>query len=296
MWLVVAIGGYFLNALAAIIDKILLKKSIPNPRVYAFVISVLGILAFVLAPWGFSLVPARIILLSLITGGFFVFSLVLFFTALKKHEASRVVPLVGGIQPLGIFLLSFLFLGERLGQFQIIAFAFLVAGGILISHEYSGAKSSSKRWLWYAVFSGILFAAFYTMTKYIFTQVDFINGLLWPRLGSLVVALLLLFGKNTREDLFSIKKTARPASYGAFILGQVSGAFSFVLINYAISLASVTLVNALQGTQYAFVFIMALVLSFAFPKLLKEKLTSRVIIKKIAALSLIIAGIVFLNI
>jgi len=296
MWLIIAIGGYFLNALAAIIDKILLKKSVPNPGVYAFFISLLGILAFILAPWGLTLVSPRIMILSLITGALFVTALILFFTALQKNEASRVVPFIGGLQPAGIFLLSFLFLGERLSEFQIIAFVLLIFGGILISRERAEKNLESKSWFWYALISGLLFAGFYTLTKYIFTQVGFIDGLLWPRLGSFAVALLLLFGKKMREDLFNIRRTAAPASYGAFLFGQTAGAFSFVLINYAISLASVTLVNALQGTQYAFVFILALILSFTLPKLLKEKLTSRIIVQKIIALILIIAGIVFLNI
>lgn len=295
MWLIIAISGYFLNALAAIIDKILLGKSISNPRVYAFFIALLGMAAFILAPWGFSMVSWRIIWWSFSTGGLFVFSLLLFFTALKAHEASRVVPLIGAVQPLGIFLLSFFFLGERLSFWQLTAFVFLIIGGVIISRGKTEKKSFSQKWIIYALLGGICFAAFYTASKYIFTQETFINGFLWPRLGALAVALLLLLSKKTREDLRKTRSSAHGGAWGIFLLGQTSGALSFILINYAISLASVTLINALQGTQYTFVFLLALILAFKFPKLLKEKLTASVILQKTLALLLIATGIVLLN-
>ena len=69
-------------------------------------------------------------------------------------------------------------------------------------------------------------------------------------------------------------------------LRAVAG-FAFILVNYAIKLGSVTLVNALKGIEYAAVFVLTLLLSRFLPTIIKE-FPSR---KLIAAKSLGIAGI-----
>ncbi|MDP1709666.1 MAG: hypothetical protein Q8L21_02155, partial [Candidatus Komeilibacteria bacterium] len=81
---------------------------------------------------------------------------------------------------------------------------------------------------------------------------------------------------------------------GLFLFGQVAGAMSFVLVNYAISLASVTLVNALQGLQYVFLLIMVLLLAKWYPRVLSEHLKGWTLVQKIAAILLIGAGLILL--
>lgn len=298
IWLWSALGGYFFNAISSVINKILLGKSIPNPQVYAFLVSVLGLAGFVLAPWGFSLISWYWMLISLITGICFVGALILFFTALKKDEASQVVPLVGGVQPLIIFLLAFTFLGERLSSWQIFAFVLLIIGGVLISIDPSGkGKKGQSGGVGLAILSGIIFALFYVLTKYIFNNLDFINGFIWPRIGSFIVALFLLFNSKTRRSILPKKRKRKKSKkiYTVFLGGQILGALSFVLINYSISLASVTLVNVLQGIQYTFVFILALLLMSSFPKLLKEQMTTKIILQRLISIIIIGVGIAIMN-
>ncbi|MBU2575664.1 hypothetical protein KKF64_01050, partial [Patescibacteria group bacterium] len=69
------------------------------------------------------------------------------------------------------------------------------------------------------------------------------------------------------------------------------GALGFVLVNYSISLASVSLVNAMQGAQYAFLLLMIILLAKKFPKIMSEKLTGAVLAQKIFAIILISIGI-----
>jgi len=64
--------------------------------------------------------------------------------------------------------------------------------------------------------------------------------------------------------------------------------------NYAIAIGSVTMVNALQGTQYAFLLILTILLSVRFPKILKEDVSESKIVLKIASLILISIGLFFL--
>lgn len=295
MWLPIALFGYFLNAIAAIIDKALLTKSVPNPKVYAFFISILGLIAFVAAPFGLSIPSIQFLLLSLLTGGLSVLALVSFFTALQKGEASRVVPIVGGVQPIIILALSRIFLGEQLLRHELLAFGLLILGGIIISYDQTEHHSKTSQWVGWALLSGGFYGFFYILTKYLFLNASFIDGFLWPRLGAGVIALFLLLDPITRKSLKTTSENSGKGGKLAFIIGQTSGASSFLFINYAIAIGSVSLVNAMQGSQYAFVFILTLVLSKRISKLLSEKITPMIITQKVAAILLIMAGIFLLG-
>jgi len=50
-------------------------------------------------------------------------------------------------------------------------------------------------------------------------------------------------------------------------------------------------VQALQGTQYAFVFLAVLLLTYNHPKLLREKISVQIMIQKIIAVMFIALGI-----
>ncbi|MEA3343503.1 MAG: hypothetical protein U9Q92_05015, partial [archaeon] len=73
----------------------------------------------------------------------------------------------------------------------------------------------------------------------------------------------------------------------------ISGLF---FLSLAISLGSVSLINAAQGTQYLFLFLLALICTRFFPKLFKEELNKEIIAKKAIAILLISIAVYLLNI
>lgn len=296
LWLFISIIAYFLNAITAVIDKILISKEIPDPKIYTFFISVLGIVGIVLAPFGLSMISIWYLFIAVLIGLLSILALLALFNALKIHEASRVVPIVGAIQPIVIFFLAFSFLHERLSLFEIIAVAFFIIGGILITIEFGKKKKNGFKWLIYAILSGVLFGILYSMNKYLFNELGFINGFVWPRITTCLVALLFLLDKRFLNELKLNLKTSKSSSKGLFLIGQACGASFFVLINYAISLGSVTIVNSMQGLQYAFVLIMTTILAYFSPKLIKENFNIKILIQKVFAIILIAFGIIFLNI
>ncbi len=293
-WLLIVLTGHLLNALAFLMDKFLLSsKRIPSPFVYAFFIGALGILALVLIPFGFTVPASAEIIRALVAGAAFIIALVFFFAGLKENEASRVVPLTGGFVPAFTFVLAYLFLGERLGQAEILAFAALVAGGVLITIERKG-KGSTKGYA-YAVIAALIFAISFVITKQVFLEQNFVSGFVWSRIGGFIIALSFLFIPSARYGILHQPKQKEGGKTAAlFFTGQAAGALGFVLVNYAISLASVSLVNAMQGVQYAFLLAMVGVLAKKFPKILSERLSGGVLVQKIAAIVLISAGIVLI--
>ena len=81
-----------------------------------------------------------------------------------------------------------------------------------------------------------------------------------------------------------------------FGVNKVSGGVAAFLLAYAVSIGPLSLVHALNGTQFAFVFILSLGLSFFFPKIYGEKLAFNDWVQKALALGLIILGIWLLSV
>ncbi len=301
-WLLLTLLAYFLNAIAMVIDKTLLKRDIKNPFVYTFYIAALGAVLMVLAvPIAYFLSLELIwpgwsqFWISMLAGGTFSIGLFLLFIALRKSDATRLTPIVGGLTPVFVLILAYFFLNESLLTKQIIAFILIIAGTFLVSLEVTKGDVRFRKILLLALPAALFFGLSYVLTKDVYNHQPFVSGFVWTRLGAFLVVLLPMILPANRHDLLHPggHKGIQKAK-GRFLFGQACGGSSAVLIQYAISIASVTLVQALQGTQYVFVFLMVLITTFYFPKFLKEKISPSIIVQKTVAILLIVLGIYYI--
>ena len=137
MFIIIAVGAYFLGALAIILDKFLLgSKRISTPPVYAFYLGLFGLFAsFALLFVHFSFPSSFQITVSFLSGILFTYGILALYFAIKKSEASRVVPVVGAVIPIVTFVASWFLLGEGLMREQLFGVLLLVSGGLLISFD-----------------------------------------------------------------------------------------------------------------------------------------------------------------
>lgn len=296
-WLNIAIIGYFFLALANVGDKLLISRAI-RPVVYTFFTCLLGLLVFVLAPWGLAWPGFYQLLICLATGIVFFIALFLLFKAISIAEVSRVVTIVGGLTPLFVFTFSYFFLGERLDISEITVFIMLIAGIVLVSVGEKRTLVFSKKAILMALFSAFFYAGFYSLSKYIYFKQSFISGFIWIRVGAFLGTLAFLTRSSWRRAIIKAVSGQTQAISTKikllFLSNQTVGALGFILTNYAIALGSVTLVNAMQGVQYAFVLILTIFIVKKFPQLLREKITGRILVQKILAICLIGIGLVLL--
>lgn len=299
-WLLIVIIAHVFSAGIFIVDKYLLKRGFPNPFSYAFYVGIFSFVILILAPFGFFLPQPNQIILSLSAGVIWLLATLIFYTALYKGEASRIVPTVGGFIPLFTLGLSFIFLGERLSLKEIIAFCFLVSGGVLLSLLVSKTETVFKsreiqltKAFIPALGAALAFAVFFVITKSVFLKLGFVNGLIWTRLGATLGALFLLVPHPFRQMIFKKGKVIKPKAFGLFAFARGLGAVSGLLIYWAIFLGSVTLVNSLQGVQYLFLLLLAFLLFRKIPSL-KEQFDRRVLVQKIIAIILIGIGLAIL--
>ncbi len=299
-WLLAAISAYFILAVVFLVDKYLLVGPIPSPRVYVFYVGALQALAFLLIPFVDFIFPGFFyVFLGLASGFFFIIGLLWFYKGLRVFEPSRIVPAIGALTPIFIFLLVYIFSGgeEILGLKGSLAFILLILGSVIITSKKT--KKISWESLKISAVAAVLLAFYMVLAKYVYMVQPFWSGFIWIRVGALLasVVLLSLFFKEVKGEVFKKKESRSPKTTAIFLLNQAAGAAGNILQNWAVALAPlvyVSIVNALMGIQYAFLFIFALVLSLKFPKILKEEVSREVIFQKIVAILLIGGGLAIL--
>lgn len=301
---------------------------------YSGILSLAALLIF--APFGFHLVSFSSALMSFAAGIIFTYGILCLFFAINKSEASQAIPVVGAVIPLTTYFLSLIFLNERLHNFQLIGVAVLIVGGLLISFDFPlkihpHAKNKNKQnkdldknseisrdifgvgvnkrkffaGFYYSIGAGILLAIAFTSFKHFFDRDNFLNVYIWTRLGLCIGALTLLTVPFWRKVIINSftglhkekgekKKNIRTSML--FVATKALGGAGSILTNKAIALGSVTIVNALVSTEYAFILLMGIIFSIWFPQVFKEKRDVRSIFEKIAAIIMITIGIVLISV
>ena len=306
-WLLIAVAAYLILAIVNLADKFLLEKVVPSAKTYTFLVGILGLAVIVIAPWFLEWPGVYLFLGNLIIGALFPGALLLLYRALKIGDASKVIPLIGGVVPIFTILLAFIFLGERFSSTQWLAIILLLLGTVMLAWLPAGHSLWSKVLIWCglkqkknkiavltAIGAGVIFAAFFVGTKYLYGQQPFLSSFIWIRMGTFLACLFLLVPKNIRTEIFKGLKKLKGKHSILFFSNQGIAAVGFLLQNYAIFLGSVAIVNALQGVQYAFLLVLAGLISVFFPKLLKESVSKMIIIQKIVAVVLISLGLYFI--
>jgi len=296
-WLLIAIIAHFLFALVFIVDKILLSKTVLNPIGYAFYTGLLQIFALFLIPFGFIVPSARQMASSFVAGALFTLAVLFLYKAIQMGRVSRIIPVIGGAVPIFTLILTYLFLGERLTLSQSVAFFLLVIGGMIMLWPKKYRPNSERlktpltKRLTVAILAALFFAISFVLTKFVFTYQPFISGFIWIRMGGFLMAILLFLWPGNRQTIFETTKTIKIKTVGLFLSNKGLAALAFILLNYAIYLGSVILVNALQGVQYVFLLIIAIILSIKFPQILREQISREVIAQKIVAILFISFGL-----
>ena len=293
-WVLIAIISYLLFAVNAVTDKFLLSRAIKSPIVYAFYIAILSPTVLFLAPFGLKLLDPINLLIALVAGSCFTFALYYFYSAIQETSISRILPIEGGLVPVFTLVLAAGLLNETLTGNQLAAFGFLVVGAVLISFKKEKGGWHSKA-IVDATLAAFLFALSFVLTKYIYEQTNFISGIIWTRMGLFVGALGFILPKQNRKLVFEAPKGTSNSNKVIFYTAHVAGALAGFLQNYAISIGSVTIVNALQGAQFAFLLGLTIILSRFFPKVLTEKITPLILTQKITAIIFITCGLVVLT-
>lgn len=281
-WLYLALFAYFFDALAFVIDKYLLASRITDPAVYAFGISILSIGVIFLAPLGVSLPGFLYFLIAIMSGATFYVGVLFIYKSVKISDISVVSTNIGATSAIFSYVFSLFILKEQLSNVHFLAFVFLVVGIFFLGRI-------ERRILKYSIISGFFLGLSLVLLKWNFNHSGFVNGIFWTRMGFVFAGLSSLLNKNVRQKVKNSIHETTSSSKLLFIFNKILAAIGFIIIYYAIRLGSVSLVNALLGFQFIFVFLLTLIFKNKVPHI-GENLEWSVLMNKILGIILVSIG------
>jgi len=295
-WYFIALISYIFTALANVFDKLVLTRFLKAASVYAFYVGVLGVIALLLIPFGFQLTTWTPIFFGVISGAGFIVSLYFMYSGFLRGETTRAATVMGGTLPIFTLVISYFIFNERLGLYSLTGIFLLILGVYVIGLTPDGKHDRS--YIKWALLAGVAFSLTYVGTKITYEMTNFITGFVWINIGSILASLSLLlrpkWNKEIMADIHSPKK-AQVKSKTFMLFNQSMGALGFLLLSYAISLGPVSIINAMQGSQYAFVFILSAAFGVFIPEV-KEGYSKRVVFQKAIAILIIGLGLIFVAI
>lgn len=304
-WLLLTIIAQFLNSIVALFDKYLVtSKKVTTPILYVFYTGVLACLGVAIYVPSLFVSTSVLPKFSNITTGlsFQVISLIVIasisqlwalwalFSSLKKNDASDVVPVVGSLSAIFSLIIGYLFTNLLLPVHFTIGFAFLVFGTLLISHLKFSMKTFS-----FTVIGGIGFALHSILLKQALHLSSFDTGFFWYSVIVSILAALLLFFPQLRRTFHSQRKEKHIKSTGALLLvNKVVAGIAGILLIKAIEVGEVSLVQALGGLQFVFLFVLAVVIGPLTPIDFGENVKRKDVYHKLVSIGIIFVGFVLL--
>jgi drug/metabolite transporter (DMT)-like permease len=313
-WLLITILGQVILVVVALLDKYILSdKKVGDPFNLAFIVSTLSIFSILFAFIGIfvpgdvagkfaipSLIEAiqdipsfdlNIILLFVLVALTNFYALYALFSALRREDASDVVPIVAAATPAFAFIIEHLVLGKELPSNFIWALPFLIFGTLYVS---------TLRISWRSTFlilsSGLLYGTHWVATKELTGLTSFSSNFLWSKIGFVLIALILLIFPFYRKKVLHHESRQKTKKSLPLVLVSKSLAGVWALMSLkAIELApSATLVQAVGGLQFVFLLIISALIGNKLPHEFGEKVTRKDLIHKTVSTFCILIGLALL--
>lgn len=288
-WFYFALLSSVLISGVNIVDKILISDYRIPPLVYVLVISATSLMPLVILPFfKLTALPLATLAFTTLVGFVRIYYTLPYFKALTIEEVSRVIPVLQ-FTPIFVLVMSGLILHEVLKPPDYLAFGLLVLGSTLFAIRLTkGVRISLAFYL--MIVSSFLLALYSVGLKYLFSIQDFYTIFIWVQFAGFLTFFQLILFRPLRASLDTTRRRTSK-KIGAVLVGEQ--AISYVSVfaySYAIAHGPITLISAVGATQPLFVFLFATLLSYRFPRVLREGLTKMDLILKAFGLIAIFGG------
>lgn len=300
-WFFLALIGPALWSISNHLDKYLISKYFKGGGVGSLIIfsSIFGVfvLPFILLiePHVLRIQPYHIFILW-VNSLFYVLAIIAYLYALRKDEASIVVPIFQMIPVFGYFV-AYIILGETLTTKQILASLLIIFGAVVLSLDLSNTKPTIKTTvLLLMLLSSFLISIGGVLFKLAALEATFWISTFWSYVGLASIGVFLYaFIKSYREQFLFVMRRNRIPVIGLNGFNEIINMFASLATSFATLLVPITLVWVVNGFQPFFVFIYGVILTLFFPKLGSESLVKKHVIHKLVAITIIFLGTYILN-
>jgi uncharacterized membrane protein len=303
-WLILTVIAQFLNSIVALFDKYLVtSKRVTTPLLYVFytgILSIVGVLIYVPSFVLHTNILPKFSSIELLTFSSFLllsFSVLSqlvalwgLFASLKKNDASDVVPVIGSFAAIFALIISFVFSNTILPAHFTLGFTLLVLGTLFISHLRFNRKT-----LFFSLLSGVGFALHGILLKEALTTIQFDTGFFWFTIFMTIYSMPILLFSSVRQAFKSQKKEKHIKTTGLLLLiNKIIAGIAGILLIKAIEIGEVSLVQALGGLQFLFLFLLAIILGPYTDVDFGENHQRKDVYQKLTAVSIIFIGFVLL--
>lgn len=226
-----------------------------------------------------------------VSGASYIFGLIPYYYALQRDEASRVMPLFQ-LEPVLIYVLALIFLGEVLSLRQIAGSVLIICGGILLTLDMDGGRFRIRKpVLALVLLSSLLLTLNPLLFKAISTDADFWTISYWSYMGIILAAASLFVGvRPYRRAILSFVRRRQLAPLYLTAFTESISITARLTYWFASTLVPVALVQTVASTQPLFVFILGVALTLFAPRYGRESLARAHLAQKLASIMVILGG------
>lgn len=279
-----------------IFDKYALDKVSRGNYDFIFFGTVGSFIIVILAFFVFGLEMIGLLALIPIAAGFCMQYSYLFYSyALQHEDASYVVPLYVTYS-IVVLMLSPLF-GETITTLQFVSFTIVFLGALVLSLEKLSFQIFKYRKGALLMVPAILLISFYVLFLNESLKVlSFTDTYIYDMAGFCLGSLSLMLVPKWRAEIFEGIKVANIKKYTLFLINDTLDMSGHLVYKFSLLLApSASLVAVLGGIQPFYVLLIGALFTIFLPKIVKENITRYEIIQKVIGATIILMGIVVLN-
>jgi uncharacterized membrane protein len=233
--------------------------------------------------------------LIVLSGILYMSAMLLYLQALQSEEASVVEPFFQASPVFG-YVLAYAVLGETLSGRQLAGGAMIIAGALIVSLRFGQRLRVFKARLAALMLScGFALALSGLIFKIFAIQVAFWTTTFWMFVGEAVFGAVLLMVTSYRRQFVALLRANTVA------LLSINGSNELINLGgglgnrFALTLAPLSLVQAVGSTTTLFVFAFGVVLSTFWPSLGRENLSGRELVQKAIAAIFVAAGVALVS-
>jgi uncharacterized membrane protein len=299
-WLVFALSAPVLWAISTHLDKYLVDRYFHDGDVGALMVFT-ALAGIVLMPFiwfydsGVMRIPLRDGALIACAGMLYMGAIYFYLRALQTDDASVVAPFFQAGPVFG-YILGYLVLGEVLAPVQILGGILIVIGTLFVSIRPSESLPTFKFRLVALMLTCALVLALSSLIFKVFAVRDaFWTTTFWMYAGQAVFGFVLLTIPRFRRQFVGLLKTnagAVLAVNGANELINIGGGLG---ARYALTLAPLSLVQAVTSTTTLFVFAISFALAAFLPTIGGEDFSRANLLRKAGAAVLVTIGVALVN-
>jgi drug/metabolite transporter (DMT)-like permease len=233
----------------------------------------------------FSLIPIT-------TGMMLVYSYGFYGKALEQGDTSSLVILFKLI-PVITAILAFAFLGQTLSSNELLGFIIVLFGATIISYERG--KGIFIKGFAMILIAILIWSLMTLLIDYGLTKMPFWHYIMLDNLGSMIAGLTMFIIPSIRKQVVKGIRTARAGKYLWISWNNVLDFLGQMTIKKALSIApSAGLVTVVMQVQSLYAILIGILLTLFIPHIIKEEISTSMLIKKFVGAVIMFIGVYIL--